>query len=58
MSAEKQPDENKSRKTVIPDEQKIRLTVKKSLDAFYAAEQKRMMSYHEFLWGQLKMIRK
>lgn len=28
MSAEKQPDENKSRKTVIPDEQKIRLTVK------------------------------
>lgn len=34
MSAEKQPDENKSRKTVIPDEQKIRLAVKKFAGCF------------------------
>ena len=37
---------------------KIRLTVKKSLEAFYAAEEKKILSYHEFLWTQLKVIEK
>lgn len=41
MNANKQSNENKSDKTVISDEQKIRLTVKKSLEAFYAAEEKK-----------------
>lgn len=58
MRAEKHSNENKGSKIVIHDEPKIRLTVKKSLDAFYAAEQKRMLSYHEFLWAQLKVIQK
>lgn len=58
MSAENHFYENKCDRIVIPDEQKIRLTVKKSLDAFYAAEQKRLLSYHEFLWAQLKVIQK
>lgn len=58
MNANKQSNENKSDKTVISDEQKIRLTVKKSLEAFYAAEEKKILSYHEFLWTQLKVIEK
>ena len=58
MNANKQSNENKSDKTVISDEQKIRLTVKKSLEAFYTAEEKKILSYHEFLWTQLKVIEK
>ena len=58
MNANKQSNENKSDKTVISDEQKIRLTVKKSLEAFYAAEEKKTLSYHEFLWTQLNVIEK
>ena len=58
MNANKQSNENKSDNTVISDEQKIRLTVKKSLEAFYAAEEKKILSYHEFLWTQLKVIEK
>lgn len=48
----------KDRKEIVPDNQKIEAAVKKSLDVFYLAEQERMLSYHEFLWTQLKLIQK
>ncbi len=50
-------DYNKARK-VIPDEQSIRETVRKSIDAYCSAEQERLLAYWEFLWVQLRLIRK
>lgn len=43
---------------VKPQEEKIQETIRKSKDAFFMAEQERMLSYHEFLWTQLKIIQK
>ena len=43
---------------IIPNEQSIEETVKKSIDVFCAAEQKRLINYWEFLWEQLRIIRK
>lgn len=39
-------------------EQKIQETIKKAKEAFFTSEQERMLSYHEFLWTQFKLIRK
>lgn len=39
-------------------EEKIQETVSKSKEAFFAAERQGMLSYHEFLWAQLKVIQK
>lgn len=41
-----------------PEEGKIQETIKKSKDVFYAIEQERRLSYHDFLWAQLKVIQK
>lgn len=43
---------------IIPDEQKVAETVRKSIEAYYLAEQERLLSYWEFLWTQLRLIRK
>ena len=43
---------------IVPNEQRINKTVKKSIDAFCSVEQERMLNYWEFLWAQLKLIRK
>lgn len=39
-------------------EDAIQRTVKMSKEVFYASEQDKVMSYHEFLWTQLKVIQK
>lgn len=39
-------------------EERIQETVRKSMEAFFASEQERMLSYREFLWLQFKLIRK
>lgn len=39
-------------------EEKIQETIRKSKNAFFMAEQERMLSYHEFLWTQLRVIQK
>lgn len=39
-------------------EDAIQRTVKMSKATFYASEQDKVMSYHEFLWTQLKVIQK
>ena len=39
-------------------EEKIQETIQKSKEVFFASEQERILSYHEFLWAQFKLIRK
>lgn len=43
---------------VKPQEEKIQETISRSKNAFFMAEQEKMLSYHEFLWIQLKVIQK
>lgn len=43
---------------IVPNEQSINETIKKSIDAFCSAEQERLLNYWEFLWAQLRLIRK
>lgn len=43
---------------ICPNEKNISETVKKSIDVFYSGEQERLLTYGEFLWNQLRMIRK
>lgn len=43
---------------VKPQEEKIQETINRSKNAFFMAEQEKMLSYHEFLWIQLKVIQK
>lgn len=42
----------------VSEEEKIQKTILKSKNAFFMAEQERMLSYHEFLFTQLKVIQK
>ncbi|WP_312649984.1 hypothetical protein [Aminipila sp.] len=39
-------------------EEKIQETIRQSKEVFYATEQENRLSYHEFLWAQLKLIQK
>ena len=39
-------------------EKKIQETICKSKNAFFMAEQERMLSYHDFLWIQFRVIQK
>lgn len=43
---------------VRASEEKIQETIRKSKNAFFMAEQERMLSYHEFLWTQLRVVQK
>lgn len=43
---------------VIPDEQKVTETIRKSMEAYCLAEQECFLTYWEFLWAQLRLIRK
>ena len=43
---------------VEANEEKIQETIYKSKNAFFMAEQERMLSYHDFLWTQLRVIQK
>lgn len=43
---------------VVPNEQSIKETVRKSIEVYCTAEQERMLSYWDFLWAQLRHIRK
>ena len=48
----------KKKESLLEDEPKIKAAIKTSMDAFYASEQKQMLSYHDFLWTQLQAVRK
>lgn len=56
MKKEKRMDENVIQ--IIPQEEKIQETIRKSKNAFFLSEQERVLSYHEFLWIQLGVIQK
>lgn len=43
---------------VIPNEQKVTETIRKSMEAYCLAEQERFLTYWEFLWAQLRLMRK
>ena len=43
---------------IVPNEQNIKETVKKSIDMFCSAEQERLLNYWEFLWAELRLIGK
>lgn len=43
---------------IVPNEQSIKETVRKSIDIYCLAEQERLLTYWEFLWIQLRLIRK
>ena len=43
---------------IIPDEQKVTETIRKSMEVYCLAEQERLLTYWEFLWTQLWLIRK
>ena len=43
---------------VEPMEERIQETILKSKNAFFKAEQERVLSYHEFLWTQLQVIQR
>jgi hypothetical protein len=41
-----------------PQEEKIQETIRRSKEIFYMAEQEKLLSYYEFLWGQFQLIQK
>ena len=43
---------------IIPDELKVTETIRKSVEAYCLAEQERFLTYWEFLWTQLRLVRK
>ncbi len=58
MNFERKINNYKESMKIIPNEQNIKETVKKSFDAFCSTEQERLLNYWEFLWMQLGLIRK
>lgn len=58
MTFEKKLYRYKESMKMIPDEIGIQETVKNSINAFCLSEQERLLSYWEFLWAQIGIIRK
>lgn len=58
MNFEKRLNRYKETMKIIPNEQSIKKTVEKSIDVFCSTEQERLLTYWEFLWAQLRLIRK
>ncbi|MGO5053343.1 hypothetical protein ACTQ6A_12695 [Lachnospiraceae bacterium LCP25S3_G4] len=58
MNLEEQFMTYKKMTQVEPKEEKIQETIRKSKEAFFASEQEELLSYHEFLWLQFKVIQK
>ena len=58
MNFERKLNDYKETIKIIPNEQRIEETIRKSIDVFCAVEQERLLSYWSFLWVQFKLIRK
>lgn len=58
MDLERKLMEYKDSIKIIPNEQKITETVRKSIEVYCLTEQERILTYWEFLWAQLRLIRK
>ena len=48
----------KQRIEVVADEAEIQTVIRKAKAAFMESESQQLLSYHEFIWNQLRMIRK
>ena len=48
----------KERIEVVADEAEIQTVIRKAKAAFMESESQQLLSYHEFIWNQLRMIRK
>ena len=49
---------DKERMEIVPEEAEIQMVIQKSKKAFLENESKQLLSYHEFIFNQLHMIRK
>lgn len=58
MNLKEQIIDYKKRTQIESQEEKIQETIWKSKEAFFKADQERMLSYREFLWIQFKLIQK
>lgn len=58
MNLEEQLMAYKKWEQIESKEEKIQKTIRKSKEIFWASEKEKMLSYHEFLWMQFKLIRK
>lgn len=58
MNIEEQLKQYKVSAKIEPEEIKIRQTISKSKEAFYRSEQDNSLSYLEFLWSQMRYIKK
>ncbi len=58
MNLEKIFKDYKETMKISADERNIEETVRKSIDVYCSAEQERLLTYLEFLWTQLRLIRK
>ena len=53
-------EKNLAYRKIIPveiQEEKVQETIRKSKDAFFLSEQKRLLSFHEFIWSQFGLIK-
>ena len=58
MNLEKRLEEYKTSMKIVPKEQNIEETVRKSIEVYCSAEEDRLLTYREFLWVQLRLMRK
>lgn len=58
MNLEKRLSDYRENIKIIPNEQKVAETVRRSIEAYFSAEQECLLTYWEFLWAQLRLIRK
>lgn len=58
MNIEEQLKRYRENQNIIPDEQHIKETVRKSIESYCSVEQEKQLTYWEFLWTELHLIRK
>ena len=58
MNIEEQLKKYKETQKIIPNEQHLKETVRKSMEAYCSAEQEKQLTHWEFLWTELRLIRK
>ena len=58
MNLEEKLKEYKKIVRIEPEEEKIKRTIEKSQKVYLMSEQKNSLSYHEFLWSQMRIIKK
>lgn len=58
MNLEKKLEDYKTSMEIVSKEQNIKETVRKSIEVYCSVEEERLLTYCEFLWVQLRLIRK